>query len=143
MYISAKLVIDSCVYVGANKSIRTWMGRVNILEGFWCPLRGGGEYWRVVNREENTIEGNTKRGALLGVWCFLKKKKQNKNGNFPGGQLARTSPSNAGGLTPGQGAAVPHASRQKQNKEAKQKASNIVKSSINTLKVDIKKIFGR
>lgn len=67
MYISAKLLIDSCVYMRANKSIRTWMGRVKILEGFGCPLRGGGteKYWRVVNGEENRIEGNTKRGALL------------------------------------------------------------------------------
>lgn len=39
MYISAKLLIDSCVYMRANKSIRTWMGRVKILEGFGCPSR--------------------------------------------------------------------------------------------------------
>ena len=31
------------------------------------PLQWEGKYWRVVNGEENRIEGNTKRGALLGV----------------------------------------------------------------------------
>ena len=31
------------------------------------PRRLEGKYWRVVNGEENRIEGNTKRGALLGV----------------------------------------------------------------------------
>lgn len=35
--------------------------------GVWVPPPGGGteKYWRVVNGEENRIEGNTKRGALL------------------------------------------------------------------------------
>ena len=43
MYISAKLLIDSCVYVGANKSIRTWMGRVKILGGSGAPSAVGRE----------------------------------------------------------------------------------------------------
>ena len=49
----------------------------------------------------------------------------NKNmldGDFPGGQVVKTSPSNAGraGSIPGQGAKIPHASRPK-NQNIKQK----------------------
>ena len=84
----------------------------------------------------------TQRGELCWVCdVFLKKNKQ----GFPKRSGVRTSSSNARALTPGGGAEIPHASRQKQtNKPAKHKAGNIVKSSINTLrKVDIKKILSR
>ena len=87
----------------------------------------------------------TQRGELCWVCdVFFKKKKKTKQG-LPERSGVRTSPSNARALTPGWGAEIPHASRQKQtNKPAKHKAGNIVKNSINTLrKVDIKKILSR
>ena len=45
-------------------------------------------------------------------------------GDFPGGPLVKTSPSNAGhaGLTPGRGVMIPHASQQKKKKRKKKMA---------------------
>ena len=49
--------------------------------------------------------------AILLEKVYLK----HKNGDFPGGPVVKTSPSNAGGaaLIPGLGAKIPHASRLK------------------------------
>ena len=61
-------------------------------------------------------------------------------GDFPGGPVVKTLPSNAGGVgsIPGQGAKIPHVSWSK-NQSIKNR-SNIVTNSIKTLKmVHIKK----
>ena len=69
-------------------------------------------------------------------------RKERNGGDFLGGLVVKTLPSNAGGvgLIPGKGAKIPHASWLK-NQNIKSR-SNIVINSIKTLKiVHIGKIF--
>ena len=50
--------------------------------------------------------------------------KNGRSGDFPGGPVVKTSPSNAGGtgLIPGQGGKIPHTSRPKKPKHKKTEA---------------------